>query len=181
MKSKRFEYYAKDIKYLKKDIVIRTIFTVLFLAVFIWQMIALVGVEKTSNTSLMQLIVSGSVLLSSLMLSLVSLAYVFKDFRIVSVIKTQGKCISSVPILFSTKKRSFVWLYNISIQILTLATSLVLIACITYMILEISYFATISFYMPTLILGCFAGFNSIYHIKDEMYIQHILHEQQPFY
>lgn len=181
MKSKRFEYYVKDIKYLKKDIVIRTIFTVLFLAIFIWQMIALVGVEKSSNASLMQFIVSGIVLLSSLMLSLVSLAYVFKDFRIISVIKTNGKCISSVMILFKTQKHSFIWLYKLLIQVLTLITTLVFIASVTYSILEISYLSSISFYMPTLILVCFAGFNSIYHIKDEIYIQDILHEQQPLY
>lgn len=181
MKSKRFEFFKKDLKYVKKDIIFRTIFSFLFLVIFVWQMAAIINKSLSAKLSTTQTIVSIFVLIFSLLLSLVSLSYIFKDFRIISVVKTNGKCISSVPILFQTKKRSFIWLYNLLLQILTLVISLVLIVCITYSILEFAYFSTISFFMPVLLLICVSGYNSVYHIKDEIYIQNILHEQQPLY
>ena len=181
MRTKRFEFNKKDVNHLKKDIILRTLFSILFLTVFVWQMISIVKKSTGNNLSIIQTTVSIIVLIGSLLLGLVSLFYAFKDFRIISVIKVNGRCINSVPILFSTKKSGFVWLYNILIQILTLATTLVLIACITYTILEISYFATISFYVPILVFVCISGYNAIYHIREEIYKQNILNEQKPLY
>ena len=40
MNLKKFEFTNKDIPFLKKDIVIRLSFTVMFCAIFIWQFIA---------------------------------------------------------------------------------------------------------------------------------------------
>jgi len=176
---KRFEYQHKDISYLKKDIVFRTIFSVLFLAIFVWQMVGII--LSFSSMSTMQIVISALVLLSCLMLAYVSLTFVFKDFRIISAIKINGKCVSSVKILLQTKKRSFIWLYNLLIQFFTLMTSLVLIASITYTILEVTYLSSISFYMPLLFLISLSGFNSVYHIKDEIKVQNQLQEQQPLY
>ena len=112
MNSKRFEFYQKDVNHLKKDIVFRTIFSVLFIATFVWQMVSIIKISLNGSLSAIQTTVSIFVLVGALLLGLISLFYIFKDFRIISVIKTQGKCISSVPILFSTKKRSFVWLFH---------------------------------------------------------------------
>lgn len=177
---KRFEYQHKDIGYLKKDIVFRTIFSVLFIGIFVWQIVNMF-MGLTSTTKNLEIVVSIIVLLSCLMLSFVSLTFVFKDFRIISAIKNNGKCVSSVQILIQTKKRSFIKLYNLLIQFFTLVTSLVLIATITYTILEATVLSSVSFFMPFLFMICISGLNSIYHIKDEIYTQNQVQEQQPLY
>ena len=181
MKAIKFEYLHKDLGSLKKDITFRTIFSVLFLAILVWQFVIMIMKSVTSSLTVMEIVFACIVISSTLVLLLATLSYVFKDFRIMSAVKMTGKCVSSVNILFSTKKRSFIWLYNLLIQILTLGTTLILIACITYSILQITFLSTISFYMPFLTMICVSGYNSIYHIKDEIYTQNFISEQQPAY
>ena len=181
MKSKKFVYFEKDIKQLKKDIVARVFFSIAFLAVFVWQFISMFIKHNENTLTNMQTIFSVCVLISSISLFAITFLYAFKDFRIIASIRLNGRCVSSVQILFSTKKTSFIRLYQALITFLTLATSLVLIACITYAILQYSYLSKISFYLPTLILICMAGYNAIYHIKDEIHTQRTVQEQQPLY
>ena len=181
MRSKKFEYFHKDIKQLKIDIIFRFIFSFSFLAVFIWQIISMILVASKNDLSLIESIVASLVLVSSFMLCFVTFSYAFKDLRIISAIKMNGKCVSSVNILFSVQKTGFLKLYSFLMQFLTLATSLVLIASITYSILEIAVLSTISFYMPLIVLICMAGYNSIYHIKDEINTQKTVHEQNSSY
>ena len=181
MKSKKFEYVHKDIKQLRKDIAFRFLFSILFLSTFVWQITSMIIISVNGDLSLMQGISAAIVLISSLMLCFVTFLYAFKDLRIIAAIKMNGKCVSSVNILFSTKKSGFLKLYNFLMQFLTLATSLVLIACITYSILEITVLSTISFYMPLLFVICISGYNSIYHIKDEITTQNTVREQNPLY
>ena len=181
MKTKTFEYFHKDIKQLKIDIIFRMIFSSLFLACFIWQIISMIVIAVNANITMLQGITSAFVLIGSLMLSVVTFSYAFKDLRIISAIKLNGKCVSSVNILFKTNKSSFIKLYSLLIQFLTLATSLVLVACVTYSILQITVLSTISFYMPLLLMMCVAGYNSIYHIKDEIRTQNTVQEQRPLY
>ena len=181
MKRKNFEYFHKDIKQLKIDITFRFIFTALFIATFAWQIVSMVMEQINGGLSLMQGVVGAIVLISTMLLSLATFSYAFKDLRIISAIKTRGKCVSTVSILFSTKKTGFVKLYNYLIQFLTLVTSLVLVACITYSVLEVAYLSSISYYMPMLILICVAGYNSIYHVKDEILTQKTVQEQAPLY
>lgn len=177
---KRFEYQHKDIGYLKKDIAFRTIFSVLFIGIFVWQIVNMF-MGFSSITQNLQIVTSIIVLISCLMLAFVSLTFVFKDFRIISAIKNNGKCVSSVQLLVQTKKRSFIWLYSLLIKFFTLVTSLVLIASVTYTILEVTFLSSISFFMPFLFMICLSGFNSIYHIKDEIHTQNYVQEQQPLY
>ena len=181
MNSKKFEYQHKDIVHLKRDIIFRSLFSILFLGIFIWQFVSIIIENINNELSFIQIVVSAIVLLSSLLLSLLSLMYIFKDFRIIAAIKMNGKCISSVQILFKTDKKSFIKLYNLLIQFLTLATALVLIASLTYSILQVTYMASISFYMPILMLICISGFNSIYHIRDEIKIQNSVQEYNALY
>ena len=178
MNSKKFEYTDRDLSYLKKDIIYRTIFALLFLIVFTWQFISFFKASITKSTTTMQIVVAIIVFVCCLMLTFISLLYIFKDFRIISAIKRNGRCVSSVQILIKTNKKSFVWLYSLLIQFLTIITAIVLICSITYSILQIAYFSTISFYLPFLITICISGFNSIYHIKDEMHIQNTVQELQ---
>ncbi len=182
MNSKKFEYFHKDIKQLKIDIIFRMIFSALFLIAFVWQMVSMIIVSIKDSLSIMQGSVATFVLITSLVLCLVTMSYAFKDLRIIAAIKMRGKCVSTVQILFKVdSKSSFLWLYNFIMQFLTIVTSLVLVACVTYSILEISYFSTISFYMPLLLTLCVASYNSIYHIKDEITTQKTVNEQQPLY
>jgi len=181
MNSKIFEYTNKDSSYLKKDIAFRTFFSVLFLAIFVWQFASMVKLALKNSMNIMTIGVSVLVILCSLMMFIISMLYAFKDFRIMAAIKMNGKCVSSVQVLIRTKKRSFIWLYKLLIQILSVATALVLIAVITYSILQVSYYSTVSFYIPLLLLICISGFNSIYHIKDEMHIQNTVQEYHSMY
>ena len=87
-----------------------------------------------------------------------------------------GKCVSAVQMLIKTNKRSFLWLYNLLIQLLTLITSLTLICSATYAVLQATYLSMISYYLPFLVAVCLSGFNSIYHIKDEMHVQNTVQE-----
>lgn len=177
---KTFEYYHRDIKQLKKDIAFRCLFSLMFLISFVWQIISMIVISVQSKLSVLQGAVGAIVLICAILLCLVTLSFCFKDFRIIATIKMNGKCLSSVGVLFSTSKTSFMKLYDYLIKFLTLMTTLVLIACITYSILQISYLSTISYYMPMLLLVCFAGYNSIYHIKDEILTQNTVQQQQSY-
>ena len=181
MRSKRFEYFHKDIKQLRIDIAFRILFSCLFLGIFIWQFVSMIIDGVHGGLTATNGIVAAIVLISSILLCLVTFSYAFKDLRIIAAINMTGKCVSSVKILFSTEKKGFMNMYNLLIQILTLATTLILIACITYSILEITFLSTISFYMPLLLLICVSGYNSIYHIKDEITTQKTVQQQQPLY
>ncbi len=182
MNTKRFEYFHKDIKQLKIDIIVRIIFSILFFATFIWQITAIILEEINGSISILQGSIAAIVLISCLLLCLVTMSFAFKDLRIIAAIKMKGKCVSTISILFKVdSKKSFIWLYNFLMQFLAIVTSLVLIACITYSILEITYLSTISFYMPFLLMICLSSYNSIYHIKDEITTQKTVQEQQPLY
>ena len=84
MKTKTFEYFHKDIKQLKIDIVFRMIFTALFLACFIWQIVSMFIIAYNSKITMLQGITSAFVLVGSLMLGVVTFSYAFKDLRIIS-------------------------------------------------------------------------------------------------
>ncbi len=181
MNSKKFEYFHKDIKQLRIDICFRLFFSALFLALFVWQMITTGMSAYKNDLSLFQGIISAIVLVSALLLFLVTFSYAFKDFRIIAAIKMQGKCVSSVNILFSTKKSGFIKLYSYLIQFLTLGTTLIFVACLTYSFLQVTVLSTISFYMPFLLMLCISSYNAIYHIKDEINTQNTVQEQRPLY
>lgn len=176
MNSKRFEFNNKDLPYLKRDIVVRTIFSLLFLAVFVWQFAITINGAIAKSLNILQICSSILVFICSLMLAMISLLYVFRDFRVITAIKVHGRCVTSVQMLIKTHKRSFIWMYSLLIQFLTLATTLVLICSLTYSILQIAYMSSISFYLPLLLTICLSGYNSIYHIKDEMHTQNTVQE-----
>ncbi len=181
MKSKKFIYLHKDVKQLKVDIVFRILFSLLFLAIFVWQFIFMILYIVQNKFSNPHGVVSAIVLISALLLCITTFYYAFKDFQIIAAVKMTGQCVSSVSILFPTKKTSFIKLYNYLIQFLTLATTLVLIASLTYAILEVTVLSSISFYMPLLLMICVSGYSSIYHIKDEITTQNTVQEQTPLY
>lgn len=181
MNRKKFDYFEKDIKPLKKDIFFRCVFAVLILATMVWQSYSFITGYKNGGLSTLKIIVAGIVIITGAIFFLTLLSFVFKDYRIIGSIKTNGKCTSSVNILFNTDKTSFIKLYEFLMFFLSLSTGLVLVAGVTYSILEVAYFKTISFFMPMLILICLASFSSLYTIKDEIRTQRIVQLQSPKY
>lgn len=168
MNLKRFEYQHKDLPFLKKDILYRFVFTMLFMFVCVWQLASLVIHLLSNDLSHIMMFSSAFVLTLSMIMFFCSLLYVFKDFRIISTIKKSGRCVSSVQILFNLEKRGFLKLYQFINSVISLLTALVLIASVTYSILEAHYYSSISYYLPILVLLCIVSFNSVFHIKREI-------------
>lgn len=181
MNRKKFDYYEKDIKQLKKDILFRLVFAILILATMAWQAFSLITGYSSINQSTLKIIVAGVVVFVGAVLFVTLMLFVFKNYRIIGVIKKNGRCTSSVNILFSIDKTSFIKLYEFVMFVLSLTTSLVLIAGVTYSILEVTYYSSISFYMPMLLLICLASFSALYTIKDEIRTQRIVQLQSPKY
>ena len=171
MNLKQFEYLNKDIPFLKKDIAFRITFTIIYFAVFVWQFISMAtkSINKIYIT-LPMIISTVFVLLTCLLFAGLSLIYCFKSFKVLSIVKKQGKCISSVEILFNTKKSGFVKLYSYITEFLTIICSIVLLCSFIYSFLEIAHFSTISYYMPVLATICCTGLYSSYHINVEINI-----------
>lgn len=176
MNFKKFEYHHKDIPMLKKDVIIRILFTVLFFALLIWQFVSLLINYTTASVTLPILVSAIIVIVMSALLAGLSLIYAFKSLKTLATIKQYGYCVSSVDILFSVKKSGFLNLYSIVTNIITLITTLVLITSVVYAFLEVAYFSAISFFMPVLMLLCLSGYNSSYQIKNEIDIQQFVDE-----
>ena len=168
MNIKKFEFTNKDIPFLKRDIIVRLSFSALCIIVFLWQFISLFASQDINNLSNVKIIATVFVLIFSLLLTLLGFLYAFKDMKIVSVIKKRGACVSSVDIIFSTKKHSFMKLYQLIAFILALASLAVLLSSLTYALLQFAYFSSISFFMPILVLVSISGFNSVFHITSEI-------------
>ena len=171
MNLKQFEYLNKDIPFLKKDIRTRLTFALVYFAVFAWQFASVVikSINEVAITTPM-IISTIAVLIVCLMFTALSLMYCFKSFKILSVVRKNGRCVSNVDILFNTNKTGFVKLYSYITEVLTIVCSIVVLCSLIYTLLEISYFASISFYMPVLATICCCGFYSSYHINSEINI-----------
>ncbi len=168
MKFKKLEYQHKDLPILKKDMIFRIIFMSLFLAIFIWQLISMFFNYFHDSLSNTMLIVSVFVMLISLILALTALIYAFRDINIINEVRHQGKAVRTISVISNNKKGSFLKMFNYLSKFIAFAMMLVLVCGITYSVLELVYFSSITFYMPILILFAISGFNSVYHIKMEM-------------
>jgi len=168
MNSKLFEYSTKDRPFLKQDIRMRITFLSLFVLTFAWQFISIIvaGVKETLTNT--QLFVGIFSCLIMLLFGLICLMYLNKSTTTVRKIKKDGKAVSSVMLLMKTDKKSFVWFYNILSKVLAVIMAMVAICAVTYLILEIIYYTTYSFYMPILFFITICGFNSVYHIQYEI-------------
>lgn len=168
MNLKKFEYQHKDIPLLKKDIFARFVFAILFLLVAMWQFATLILELAKGPVSIFMIVSTIFVLMMSIVMSLCGLMYAFKDFRIITNIKKDGKCVSTVQVLYNIDKAGFIRLYQAINFILSLLTTLIIIATATYSFLEIAYYSTISYYLPILFIFCLVGYNSVFHIKYEI-------------
>lgn len=181
MNLKKFEFTNKDISFLKKDIIVRLSFTVMFCAIFIWQLVSFLVTQAKNAMSTGRIISTVFVLILSLMLAMIGFFYSFKDIRIVNSIQKRGSCISTVDVLFSIKKNSFVRIYDIICQVLAYVSLFVLLCSITSLILNAAFYSTVSYYMPILFLLCIAGFNGVFHVKSEIKTMQTVQEYQAFH
>ena len=181
MNLKKFEYTNKDIPFLRRDVTVRLIFSSLFIAVFIWQFISLFVTNATVGMTTPKIVTSIIVLIVALMMAMVALLYSLKDLKIISAIKKRGTCVSTIDILFSLKKGSFIKLYQIVAWILAIVSLFILLCSLTYSILQFAYFSSISYYLPILVLVCIAGFNSVFHINSEIKTIETVKEYHSYY
>lgn len=168
MNQKRFQYQNKDIPFLKKDIRVRIFFMILFGVVFFSQLILLVLNQIDKTITLSMIITSAVIMLLSLMFSIISLVFAFKDMRAIQTISRTGFVVSAVSTLPNLEKRSFVRLYSVLTTLLAIVMLITFTSVITYSILQFVHFATISFYIPLIMLVTIVGFNSAYHVKHEI-------------
>lgn len=168
MKFKKLEYQHKDMPLLKKDTIFRLVFMSLFLIIFVWQLISMFFNYFQNSLSMTMMIVSVIVLLVSLILTLTALIYAFRDINIINQIRHQGKAVRTISVISNNKKGSFLKMYNYLSKFIAFVMFLVLVCGVTYSVLELVYYSSITFYMPILILFAISGFNSVYHIKMEM-------------
>lgn len=167
--NQQFEYQKRDLPFLRKDLAFRIIFSMLFFAIFIWQFTTFLPVVQNEE-NIVKLVVGSIVLLSSLLMFFIAFLYVFKDVRTIQTVKKFGRCSSRVQVMFDLKKGSFIRLYRFVTNLITLATSLVLVASITYAILQYNFMTSVSYYMPLLAVICLSGYNSVFHIREEIKI-----------
>lgn len=166
MNFKKLEYLGKDVPTLKKDLRLRITFAVLFIVAFIWQIVMLLTTAEFSTT---MLVVSAITMIFSVVFGFTSILYAIKDLKILDKIKIRGKSISSVNFVFNIDKRSFVRLYSLITSVLALIALLLLVSCLTYSILSLIYYNTISFYLPAILAFVAWCFNSAWHLKNEIY------------
>ncbi len=168
MNLKNFEYLHKDIPFLKKELVFRAVFTVMFFALFLIQLISMLKNLVIDKLNIGMAISSGVVLITCALFCFLSILYMIKTLRVINVVNNHGRCVSSVDILLNTKKDSFVKLYTIVCELLALLAVIVLVCSITYSALEVAYYQTLSFYLPLLITICLTAFYSVFHLKNEL-------------
>lgn len=181
MKIKKFEYKHKDVPFIKKDIAIRMVFFTLFFIVFLWQLISMFVYFNNGSLSTPMLILSVLVLVISLILSMIALLYAFRGINLLTNIKHSGNAVRAVSLISDNKKTSFFRIYSYLSKFIAFMMFLILVCGVTYSILEIIYYSTISFYMPMLVLFAISGFNSVYHIKYEMNIIESVSEYNAMY
>ena len=121
MNLKKFEYLNKDIPFLKKDIAFRVVFALIYFAVFVWQFVSLMmHTINGEHISIPMIISTAFVMILAVLFAGLSLMYCFKSFKVLGVINKNGRCVSSVEILFNTNKRSFIKLYSFITEALSI-------------------------------------------------------------
>ena len=168
MNLKNFEYLHKDLPLLKKDLLFRATSTVWFFAIFLIQLISSLKNLMADTLNLGMAISSGVVLLTCALFCFLSILYMRKSRRIINVINNQGRCVSSVEILFDTHKNSFIRLYSVISEILAFVATIVLVCGLTYSLLDIAFNSYISFYLPLLATICSTAYYSVLHLNNEL-------------
>lgn len=177
-----YEFTHKNIPYLKKDIVFRVIYGIAFLLMFIWQFVLLVINYTNGSLSNLMMGVAIFTLVTAMMLCLVTALYAYRDVKTISEINKNGSMIKRVNLIGqNVKKGSFIKMYNVLSQILAVVMLMVFASGVTYAILQLIYYSTLSFYLPILFLVTISGFNGVYHLQTEIHtIREVAHYNRAF-
>ena len=168
MNLKNFEYLYKDIPFLKRDLLFRASFVVLFFAIYLIQLISMLKNWIADTVNLGMAISSGVVLLTCSLFIFLSILYMLKTKRIINVINNNGRCVSSVEMLFDTRKNSFIRMYSVITEVLAFVASIVCVCGFTYAALDIAFNSYVSFYLPLLATVCSTAYYSVFHLKSEL-------------
>lgn len=169
MKAKQFQYRNKDIPMLKKEITARMLYAVLFSLIFFVQS-TVFFVNIDFNFSILAKSIILTTMILSLLLAGVSFIFAMRAMSHINTIKRHGSSVATITLIFSSTKKGFLNLYRIILSIISFVISMLLIAVITYSILEIIYLGTLSEYLPALLLTAAASYNSLFHVKQEIKI-----------
>lgn len=168
MNSKRFEYHTKDIPFLKKDLILRFVFALLFFVIFVWQFIAMVVAYNNQTIHTGMIILGVITLILSLFMAVMSFIYGYKSMMVMSEIKKRGKAVRNVSIIGSVRNKSFIRMYFTLTKVLAVVMAMLFIAGLTYTILQLVFYGTVPFYLPMLLWLTLSGFNSTYHVNNEI-------------
>lgn len=168
MNYKSFEYRHKDISLLNRDSSTRTMFVILFSAIFLWQIFSLRSALLDGSFGTIEFASTCAVVFICFVFVLISIIYTVKNNRTINVIKAKGKCVRSVDILFDSKKDGFMSMFSILTKFISLISLIVLTCSVTFCVLQATFFEKISFFLPLLVTLCLCGFYSCYHVKGEI-------------
>ena len=137
-------------------------------AIFLIQLISMLKNWIADTLNLGMAISSGVVLLTCALFIFLSILYMLKTKRIINVINNNGRCVSSVEMLFDTRKNSFIRMYSVITEVLAFVATIVLVCGFTYAALDIAFNSYVSFYLPLLATVCSTAYYSVFHLKSEL-------------
>lgn len=168
MKAQKFQFRHKDVPMLRKDVAMRTFFCLLFVGIFVWQTLIMFFSYFNTKLSTFELVSSILTMAVSLLMSIVSFIFVFRSLNNLICIKKSGHAVGVKTPLFNSKKTGFLNLYYVISTAIVFVMTIVLICAVTYAVLEGVFYNQFSIFLPALVLTAISGYNSIYHIKNEI-------------
>lgn len=181
MDFKKFSYSNKDLQLLKNEFFYRLFFMILFSVILVWQVVLLFIETIRHQMQLSFVVASAIVLIVSLCFICVSLMYALKAKSTINTINSNGRCVSRVQILKSLNKTGFIKLYSTLCKFFALLISLVVVVAITYLVLQTTFDKQISFFYPFLFLCCALGYNTVFHIINEIKTMELVEEYHSLY
>ncbi len=181
MAAKRYEYQHKDIPMVKKDMKLRLVFSILFLGIFAWQVLNLLMAKMSGSLSRLEIIVGTVTLVFCLMYTIVAIMFAVQDFKIIKNVNKTGRSIRYVTLFSANDKSSFIRMYTLISDIITIIMLLILASSVTYSTLHYIYYETISYYLPALVMLTLSGFNGVWHMNNEITLMKNVEEYHSIY
>lgn len=161
--------------------VFRLIFALLFFANFIWQFSNIIISQTTGSLSMLEIVLGALNMVFCLMFAMVAILYALQDQKTIVQIKKRGKAVKNITLFSAKKKDSFIRMYSFIMRVVAVVMLLVLASGVTYAILELIHYSTISFYLPLLITFALSGFNSVLHMNYEVNLMQNVQEYHSIY
>lgn len=181
MAAKQFEYQHKDIPMVKKDMKLRLIFCILFIGTFTWQLGNIIIAKYSNLLSKMEIVIGSVTLVMCLIYTVVAFVFAYQDIKIIRNINKNGRSVRYVTLLSASDKRSFIRLYTLISDIISVVMLLVLVSGVTYSVLHYVYFETVSYYLPLLVMLTLSGFNGVWHMNNEISLMKNVEEYRSIY